>query len=122
MTVKKSSTNLIHDKHVKGIVSELRAAQILLELGFLVFQNVAPNGVIDLIAISPENETFRIDVKTRSRRKTKSKKRQVGHEIYRSPTKIQKAMDVVLMIVDSDSWKVHPTRSKLTKWLKHNPQ
>jgi len=67
-------------------------------------------------------ETVRIDVKTRSRRKTKSKKRQVGHEIYRSPTKIQKAMDVVLMIVDSDSWKVHPTRSKLTRWLKRNPQ
>ena len=88
MTIRKSSTNLLNDKHVKGVVSELRAAQILLELGFLVFQNVAPNGVIDLIAISPDNETFRIDVKTRSRRKTKSKKRQVGHEIYRSPTKI----------------------------------
>lgn len=117
MTIKKSSTNFLNDKHIKGVVSELRAIKILLELGFLVFQNVAPNGIIDLIAISPDNETFRIDVKTKSKRKTKSKKRQIGHEIYRSPSKAQKEMDVVLMIVDSDSWKIHPTRSKLSKWL-----
>ena len=110
-------TSHINEKHVKGIVSELRVSQILLELGFLVFENVAPNGIIDLIAISPDNETFRIDVKTKSKRKTKSKKRQIGHEIYRSPSKAQKEMDVVLVIVDSGSCKVHPTRSKLSKWL-----
>lgn len=117
MIPKKISTSYIDEKQVKGVVSELRAIQILLDLGFLVFHNVAPNGIIDLIAISPDNETFRIDVKTRSRRKSKTKKRQIGHEIYRSPSKAQKAMDVVLMVVDSDSWKVHPTRSKLSKWL-----
>jgi Holliday junction resolvase len=107
----------LNKKHISGTVSEYSAVNKLLQLGFLVFKNVAPHGMIDLIAISPENETFRIDVKTRSRRKTKSKKRQIGHEIYRAPSKIQKEMDVVLMIVDSDSWKIHPTRSKLSKWL-----
>ena len=107
----------LNKKHISGTVSEYSAINKLLELGFLVFKNVAPHGMIDLIAISPDDETFRIDVKTRSRRKTKSKKRQIGHEIYRAPSKIQKEMDVVLMIVDSDSWKIHPTRSKLSKWL-----
>ena len=107
----------LNKKHISGTVSEYSAVNKLLQLGFLVFKNVAPHGMIDLIAISPDDETFRIDVKTRSRRKTKSKKRQIGHEIYRAPSKIQKEMDVVLMIVDSDSWKIHPTRSKLSKWL-----
>ena len=107
----------LNKKHISGTVSEYSAINKLLQLGFLVFKNVAPHGMIDLIAISPDDETFRIDVKTRSRRKTKSKKRQIGHEIYRAPSKIQKEMDVVLMIVDSDSWKIHPTRSKLSKWL-----
>jgi len=118
MTIKKISTSHINDKHVKGIVSELKAVQYLLEQGFLVFQNVAPNGIIDIVAISPDNETFRIDVKTKSRRKTKSKRRQIGHEIYRSPSTLQKQMNVVLVVVGSDSWKVHPTRSGLSKWLK----
>ena len=107
----------LNKKHISGTVSEYSAINKLLQLGFLVFKNVAPHGMIDLIAISPDDETFRIDVKTGSRRKTKSKKRQIGHEIYRAPSKIQKEMDVVLMIVDSDSWKIHPTRSKLSKWL-----
>lgn len=115
---RKSLISFIHEKQVKGVVSELRATQILLDLGFLVFSNVAPNGIIDLIAISPDNETFRIDVKTKSRRKSKSKKRKIGHEIYRAPTSNQKKMDVVLMIVDDVSWKIHPIQSNLSKWLK----
>ena len=122
MTVKKSSTNLIHDKHVKGIVSELRAAQILLELGFLVFKNVSCHGFIDVIAISPRDETFRIDIKTASKRvsdKTKSVGyyRKSGEMIYRVPTPDQKKYDVVLLIVDRDKFKIMPTRSKLAKWF-----
>tara|TARA_R110002020_G_scaffold9522_5_gene37359 strand:+ start:10228 stop:10587 length:360 start_codon:yes stop_codon:yes gene_type:complete len=118
MNQKKNSTSFLNEKHVKGVISELRATEILLDLGFLVFSNVAPNGLIDLVAISPDNETFRIDVKTRSLRKTRTQKRKIGSEIYRSPTKMQVSMDVVVMIVDSDSWKVHPIRSNLAKWLK----
>jgi len=110
----------INKKHVSGTVSEYLAVNKLLNLGFLVFKNVAPNGMIDLIAISPDNETFRIDVKTASRRTKKTNFRKEGDLIFRSPTVEQKKYDVVLMIVDREEFKIHPTHSSLSKWLKGN--
>lgn len=108
----------LNKKHISGTVSEYSAVNKLLQLGFLVFKNVAPQGMIDLIAISPDNETFRIDVKTISRRTKKTNYREEGDRIYRTPSSEQKKYDVVLMIVDRDEFKIHPTRSKLSKWLK----
>lgn len=108
----------LNKKHISGTVSEYSAINKLLQLGFLVFKNVAPHGMIDLIAISPENEIFRIDVKTVSRRTKKTNYRREGDMIYRSPSSEQKKFDVVLMIVDRDEFKILPTRSKLAKWLR----
>ena len=114
----------LNKKHLSGTVSEYIAINKLLELGFLVFKNVAPHGFIDLIAISPDNETFRIDVKTASRRvsnimTSSGSYRRSGEIIYRVPTKEQKIYDVILMIVDrGEKFKILPTRSKLAKWLK----
>ena len=110
----------LNKKHISGTVSEYSAVNRLLELGFLVFKNVAPNGMIDLIAISPDNETFRIDVKTASRRTKKTNFRKEGDLIFRTPTVEQKKYDVVLMIVDREEFKILPTHSPLSKWLKRN--
>ena len=112
----------LNKKHISGTVSEYRAVNKLLELGFLVFKNVSCHGFIDIIAISPDDETFRIDIKTASRRvsgKTKSVGyyRRSGEMIYRVPTSDQKKYDVVLLIVDRDKFKIMPTRSKLAKWF-----
>ena len=108
----------LNKKHISGTVSEYSAINKLLQLGFLVFKNVAQHGLIDLIAISPDNETFRIDVKTVSKRTKKTRYRSEGEMIYRTPSSEQKKFDVVLMIVDRDEFKILPTRSKLAKWLR----
>lgn len=108
----------LNKKHISGTVSEYSAVNKLLQLGFLVFKNVAPHGMIDLIAISPENETFRIDVKTVSKRTKKTNYRYEGEMIYRTPSSEQKKYDVVLMIVDHGEFKILPTHSKLSKWIK----
>ena len=108
----------LNKKHISGTVSEYSAVNKLLQLGFLVFKNVAPHGMIDLIAISPDDETFRIDVKTASRRTSNTNYRKEGDPIYRSPSSEQKKYDVVLMIVDGDKFKILPTHSKLSKILK----
>ena len=63
---------------MSGTVSEYVAINKLLELGFLVFKNVSAHGFIDIIAISPDDETFRIDIKTASRR-VSSKTMSVGY-------------------------------------------
>ena len=108
----------LNKKHISGTVSEYSAVNKLLQKGFLVFKNVAPHGMIDLIAISPDNETFKIDVKTVSRRTKKTNYRREGDMIYRSPSSEQKKYDIVLMIVDGDQFKILPSRSKLSKILK----
>mgnify|MGYP003108850673 CR=1 FL=1 len=115
--------NFLNKKHLVGSTSEYSATIKLLELGFLVFKNVSSHGIIDLMAISPNNETFRIDVKTASKRISSIKTsngsyRRSGEMIYRVPTKEQKIYNVVLMIVNRDKFKIIPTRSKLAKWLK----
>jgi len=108
----------LNKKHISGTVSEYSAVNKLLELGFLVFKNVAPHGMIDLIAISTDDETFRIDVKTVSKRTKKTNYRSEGDMIYRTPSSEQKKYDVVLMIVDRGEFKILPTHSKLSKWIK----
>ena len=117
MSLKKSSTNeLLNEKHIKGVVSELKATEILLNHGLLVYKNVSPNGLIDIIAIDEEGEVYLIDVKTISFRKKydlRSRK-----EIRRSPTPAQKKLGVILMIVDGEKIRFSPVRCGLSKKLK----
>ncbi len=117
MSLKKSSTNeLLNEKHIKGVVSELKATEILLNHGLLVYKNVSPNGLIDIIAIDEEGKVYLIDVKTISFRKKydlPSRK-----EIRRSPTPAQKKLGVILMIVDGEKIRFSPVRCGLSKKLK----
>jgi hypothetical protein len=118
MTLKKNSINneLLNEKHVKGVVSELKATEILLKHGLLVYKNVSPNGLVDLIAMDEEGNLFLIDVKTISfRKKYKMPSRK---EIRRSPTPAQKKLGVILMIVDGEKIRFSPVRCGLSKKLK----
>jgi len=117
MSLKKSSIKeLLNEKHLKGVVSELKATQILIKNGFLVFKNVSPNGMVDMIAMDEIGNLFLIDVKTISfRKKYKMPSRK---EIRRSPTPAQKKLGVILMIVDGEKIRFSPVRCGLSKKLK----
>jgi hypothetical protein len=118
MTSKKNSINneLLNEKHVKGVVSELKATEILLKHGLLVYKNVSPNGLVDLIAMDQEGRIFLIDVKTISfRKKYKQPSRK---EIRRSPSGQQKKLGVILMIIDRESVRFSPARCPLSKIIK----
>ena len=118
MTAKKYSINttLLNQKHATGVVSELKATQILIKNGFLVFNNTSPNGLIDIIAVNDEGKVFLIDVKTithRKKYKYPSKK-----EINRCPTSDQKKMGVILMMIDDETVKFSPSDCDLAKIIK----
>lgn len=52
----------------KGAVSELRACIWLMDRGYVVFRNVSPCGLADLVAIHfPTKQTLLIEVKSASR-------------------------------------------------------
>lgn len=117
MTVRKNLTNeLLHEKHLKGVVSELKATQILINHGFLVYKNVSPHGIVDIIAMDEEGNMFLIDVKTISfRKKYKLPSRK---EIRRAPSGSQKKLGVILMIIDGDNVTFSPARCPLSKIIK----
>lgn len=56
------------DKH-KGAWAEAIAKAYLLKMGFDVFENVSQHGSIDFIAIAPDGELGKFDVKKTSIRK-----------------------------------------------------
>lgn len=117
MTVRKNSTNdLLNQKHLKGVVSELKATQILIKNGFLVYKNITPHGIVDIIAMDQEGNLFLIDVKTISfRKKYKMPSRK---EIRRTPTGQQKKLGVILMIIDGDEVRFSPSNCDLSKKIK----
>jgi len=117
MTARKNSTNdLLNQKHVKGVVSELKAIQILISNGLLVYKNTSPHGIVDIIAMDEDGNMFLIDVKTISfRKKYRMPSRK---EIRRAPSGPQKKLGVVLMIIDGDNVRFSPSRCPLSKLIK----
>ena len=118
MTLKRYSirSNLLNQKHATGVISELKATQFLIKNGFLVFTNTSPNGLIDIIAVNDDGDVFLIDVKTithRKKYKYLSKK-----EINRCPTKNQKKMGVIIMMIDEENIKFSPSNCDLAKIIK----
>ena len=87
---------MMNKKHQKGFINHLRAIQWLTKKGYYVFNNLSSLGCCDIVALNTKGETLLIDIKTVTRRKDKS-------IINRVPTKQQKKLNIVLLMVDKKS-------------------
>tara|TARA_R110000765_G_scaffold95560_2_gene179875 strand:- start:747 stop:1022 length:276 start_codon:yes stop_codon:yes gene_type:complete len=83
----------MNKKHQKGFINHLKAIQWLTKKGYFVFNNISSLGCCDVVALNTKGETLLIDIKTVTRRKDKS-------IINRVPTKQQKKINVILLMVD----------------------
>ena len=86
-------------KSVKGITSELAAAIEYMKRGFYVSFSLDPLCPFDLVVTDDNGNSFLVDVKTESVRKTKVGTHGVGGRIYRKLSKEQKRMGVRLKYV-----------------------
>tara|TARA_R100000995_G_C3442350_1_gene103966 strand:- start:65 stop:340 length:276 start_codon:yes stop_codon:yes gene_type:complete len=86
----------MNKKHQKGFINHLRAIQWLTKKGYYIFNNLSSLGCCDIVALNTKGETLLIDIKTVTRRKDKS-------IINRVPTKQQKKLNIVLLMVDKKS-------------------
>ena len=87
---------MMNKKHQKGFINHLRAIHWLTKKGYYVFNNLSSLGCCDIVALNTKGETLLIDIKTVTRRKDKS-------IINRVPTKQQKKLNIVLLMVDKKS-------------------
>tara|TARA_S200002703_G_scaffold4842_1_gene5921 strand:+ start:4009 stop:4284 length:276 start_codon:yes stop_codon:yes gene_type:complete len=83
----------MNKKHQKGFINHLRAIQWLTKKGYYIFNNLSSLGCCDIVALNTKGETLLIDIKTVTRRKDKS-------IINRVPTKQQRKLNIVLLMVD----------------------
>jgi hypothetical protein len=90
------ATNL---KSIKGITSELKAAAEYTKNGFYVSLSLDPLCPFDLVVTDHHGNSFLVDVKTESKRKTKSGTHDKGGRIYRALTKEQQEMGVRLRYI-----------------------
>ncbi len=88
------ATNL---KSIKGITSELIAAAEYTKHGFYVSLSLDPLCPFDLVVPDSDGNSFLVDVKTESKRKTKSGTHDKGGRIYRALTEEQQKMGVRLI-------------------------
>ena len=86
-------------KSVKGITSELAAAIEYMKRGYYVSFSLDPLCPFDLVVTDDNGNSFLVDVKTESVRKTKVGTHGVGGRIYRKLSKEQKRMGVRLKYV-----------------------
>ena len=105
------ATNL---KSIKGITSELIAAAEYTKNGFYVSLSLDPLCPFDLVVTDSDGNSFLVDVKTESKRKTKSGTHDKGGRIYRALTEEQQKMGVRLKYVpwDEDSKKIEELDGK----------
>ena len=117
MSLKKSTNrSLLNEKHLKGVISEIKATEILIKNGFLVYKNVSAHGMVDIVAIDDLGKIYLIDVKTISFRKTYFSP--ADKIIRRIPSDDQKKLGVVLMIIDGESFAFSPVDCALSKKIK----
>jgi hypothetical protein len=119
MTSKKkisTSDPLINEKHVKGVISEIKATEILIKNGFLVYRNVTAHGMVDIVAMDDSGKIYLIDVKTISFRKKYFSP--ADKIIRRIPSNDQKKLGVILMIIDGENFTFSPVDCALSKKIK----
>jgi len=105
------ATNL---KSIKGISSELLAAVDYIKKGYYVAISLDPLCPFDLVVTDSDGNSFLVDVKTESKRKTKSGTHDKGGRIYRALTEEQQKMGVRLRYIswDEDTEKIEELDGK----------
>jgi len=77
-------------KTIKGVCSELIAAKEFLKKGYYVAKSLDPQCPFDIVVVNKKGKATLLDVKSVSRRKTKSYNCKPGDTINRSVSKKQK--------------------------------
>ena len=89
-------------KTIKGLCSELIAAQEFLKKGYYVAKSLDPQCPFDIVVVNKKGKARLLDVKTVSRRKSQSYNCKPGDAINRSVSKRQKALGVEIYYVDGN--------------------
>ena len=81
--------------HIKGDVAEALGQQHFLEEGKMVFKNVSQHGEIDFVTVDEDGKIELVDVKSVSIRPRD------GYIINRSPTELQKKLNVKILYIST---------------------
>jgi hypothetical protein len=81
-------------KSIKGVCSELIAVKELLKRGYYVARSIDPQCPFDIVVVNKKGKATLFDVKSVSRRKTRSYNCKAGDTINRSVSKKQKELGV----------------------------
>jgi hypothetical protein len=87
-------------KTIKGVCSELIAAQEFLKEGYYVARSLDPQCPFDLVLIDSKGKIRLVDVKSSSYRKTRSYNCKPGDIINRYPSNKQKKLGVEIYYVE----------------------
>ena len=87
-------------KTIKGVCSELIAAQEFLKEGYYVARSLDPQCPFDLVLIDSKGNIRLVDVKSSSYRKTRSYNCKPGDIINRYPSNKQKKLGVEIYYVE----------------------
>jgi hypothetical protein len=87
-------------RSIKGVCSELKAVEEFLKKGYYVARSMDPQCPFDIIVVDKKGKTTLYDIKSVSRRKTKSYNCKPGDTINRSVSKGQKALGVKIYYIE----------------------
>jgi len=87
-------------KTIKGVCSELIAAEQFLKKGYYVAKSLDPQCPFDLVVINKKGKVRLIDVKSTSYRKNKSYNCKPGDIINRYPSDKQKKLGIEIYYVE----------------------
>jgi hypothetical protein len=89
-------------RSIKGVCSELIAVKELLNRGYYVARSIDPQCPFDIIVVDKKGKSILYDVKSVSRRKTKSYNCKPGDTINRSVSKKQRTLGVKIYYAEGD--------------------
>jgi hypothetical protein len=89
-------------RSIKGVCSELIAVKELLKRGYYVARSIDPQCPFDIVVVNKKGKATLFDVKSISRRKTKSYNCKAGDTINRSVSKKQKVLGVKIYYADGN--------------------
>ena len=89
-------------RSIKGVCSELVAVKDFLKKGYYVARSIDPQCPFDIVVVNKKGKATLFDVKSVSRRKTKSYNCKPGDTINRSVSKKQKALGVKIYYADGN--------------------